>query len=516
MNTGRAAFSNPGWLVRAALFFGLSAATTLYPMWLGRWLWPHGLSAGLENMFWPASAVHVVGLWRLGLGYWPVVALGTFVAQLLASRPWDSSSVNALGNLAETVLAVWALNRWAGGGQPLARVRGVLVFLAVAAFAPLASSIPGVVTLVTKGWIPAEDYGTAVVVWNAANASSIILLGPTLLLLGRTEWRQWRWSGELIAWLVVGLGCGWLAFDAVFDEGGGVNYAFLIFPFVIYAAVQFGVVHTAASLSLFLVFVYATMIRVAPEMTVERMHDALWFIQSYALVLGACGLLLSALTAEHRAAQEALHQEQARRFESSVREERARLEALRYQINPHFLFNSLNAIRALVPADLKTPRESITCLADYLRSTLYREHNDCIPLSEEIDLIGHYLRIQKIRFGDSLQIAIDVDPAAAGSRVPVLLLQPLVENAIIHGFEQSKGIFQLEIRAHQNTARLEIAITNSGVWRSPSPKSSGGVGLSNVRSRLALLYGDAARLDVASGNGRVTVALHLPCTPVST
>jgi two-component system, LytTR family, sensor kinase len=246
------------------------------------------------------------------------------------------------------------------------------------------------------------------------------------------------------------------------------------------------------------------------------MRGSLWFIQSYCLVLGACGLLLAALTAERRQALLSLEQEQVKTVEAVRREERARLEALRYQINPHFLFNSLNAIRALVPADLKTPRESITCLADYLRSTLYHEHHECVPLNEEIRLIEQYFRIQKIRFGDSLQIRIEVDPAAAQIPVPVLLLQPLVENAIIHGFEQSKGVFHIDISAHVNDSHLDIAISNTGVWRPRLSKSSGGVGLSNVRCRLAMLYRDDVRMETLTENGRVKVVLRLPCKLGST
>jgi two-component system LytT family sensor kinase len=181
---------------------------------------------------------------------------------------------------------------------------------------------------------------------------------------------------------------------------------------------------------------------------------------------------------------------------------------LRYQINPHFLFNALNSIRAEMPLTLTKPREMLTDLAKYLRSTLDDSESDTIPLREEIGSVGNYLAIEQKRFGEMLWLSIQVEPAAEEVRVPVFLLQPLVENAIRHGLEGSKEPCDLRIRAALDSSRLKIEVANSGAWKESGERK--GLGLENIRRRLELLYGPAASFVRVPEEGRVCFRIDLP------
>lgn len=498
-------------LPKTAAFLLLSCAATCFPMFLGRWLWPVGLDAGTETVFWPATALHVAGLMRLGPAFWPVPFLGTLAGQLFLDRPIMFSLVNAAGNAAEAFAVAWTLRRLCPGAAvfTLQTVRGVLVFIGLALFAPLASALPGAATLVSNRWIPGSEYWPAVGVWCAANASSILLLTPALVFARRGQFRFRFWTWELCAWLVLGAACSWVAFFAVFRAAGGVNFAFLAFPFVIYAAARFSPATTAAGLAVVMGTIYTAIIHDAPVIPADEVYRALWFIQSCVIVLGATGLLLAAITRERRRSDALARREQRRSLAASLGETRARLQSLTRQLNPHFLFNSLNSIRATLPLDAHTPRQMITDLADYLRLTLETRDRELVPVREEIEACRRYLAIEQHRRGDLLRVAFGIDPDVECAPVPFLVLQPIVENAIRHGFERTSGVFELEVRAARSGSDLRIEVSNTGRWRSTSGERSG-IGLENVRRRLELLHGSAARLEISSRDNRVTVAVIIP------
>ncbi len=492
------------------LFAVASFLSALAPMALGGWLWPNGLSAGTEMLFWPATAINVAGMLRLGLRAWPAVVLGAFFSQLLLGRPWMPSAINSLGNLGEAAAFVAALG-WAGARTaPLGSVRAALVFIVAALFAPLCSSLPGAATLVMQGRLPAEEYLPAVGVWSFANATSIVLIAPFLLLAGRESGRRRRWSRELALWLGFGIVAGWFAFHAVFRAGGGVNQAFLVYPFVLYAALRFGLAETAGALLWVMALMYASVVVHAPAMDPQKVPATLWFLQSYGFVLGASGLLLATLTGSRHEAEARLRAEQEKLFEARRSEERARLDALRYQVEPHFLFNSLNSIRAV---SSEASRDMITELSEYFRSTLVNRDADRVPLGEELRCARHYLSMQQMRHGDALRVEYRIDEAALGMAVPFFVLQPLVENAVRHGFEQSRGEFCLRVSASLVGETLRVEVANTGRWRIASVAGGSGVGMENVRRRLALVYGDEATLRVIKDPGWVRVQLDMPWRP---
>jgi two-component system LytT family sensor kinase len=192
----------------------------------------------------------------------------------------------------------------------------------------------------------------------------------------------------------------------------------------------------------------------------------------------------------------------------------ARMEALQSQINPHFLFNTLNSISSLVRADPDSAREMIVKLGNILRRLL-RKGDSFVPLREELDFLDDYLDIEVARFGrDKLKVVKELDAASLDDLVPNMILQPLVENAVKHGFSSKVESGTIYLRSRRADHYLVIEVEDDGVGM-PSERtrtSSGtGIGMQNVTERLQVVYGDAARITVESQtNQGVLVRLSLP------
>jgi two-component system, LytTR family, sensor kinase len=188
----------------------------------------------------------------------------------------------------------------------------------------------------------------------------------------------------------------------------------------------------------------------------------------------------------------------------------ARLEALRVQLQPHFLFNTLNSVSSLMYRDLEAADTMIARLSDLLRLTLCGGDEREIPLRRELDLLGRYLDIERIRFEERLRVDLDIDAEAETAMVPPFLLQPIVENAVRHAIAARPEGGRLEIAARLDGERLILSVADDGPGL---PEGGGvpGVGLSNTRARLAELYGAAARLDLDdTPGGGLTVTVSLP------
>jgi sensor histidine kinase YesM len=188
----------------------------------------------------------------------------------------------------------------------------------------------------------------------------------------------------------------------------------------------------------------------------------------------------------------------------------AELRALKAQVNPHFLFNSLNSISALTTVDPKRAREMCIRLSDFLRISLRLGEQLSIPFGEELSLTTSYLDVEQIRFGTRLRIQNDFDPASADCEVPPLLVQPLVENAVKHGIASLSDGGEIFMSARVANHRLRFCIENAFDPDAPAMRKSG-FGLVNVRNRLAARYGTTARLDIQVENNVYKVVMTLPC-----
>jgi two-component system LytT family sensor kinase len=226
---------------------------------------------------------------------------------------------------------------------------------------------------------------------------------------------------------------------------------------------------------------------------------------------------------------QALEVERERSLRAEALAHQARLEALRFQLNPHFLFNTLNAISTLV-VEQRTSEAGrmIARLSDFLRLTLERPDADEVPLDDEIEHVRRYLEIEQVRFGDRLAVEIDVAADSRAARVPALVLQPLVENAIRHAISMREDGGRVRIEARRVTTsegvRLHLSVTDDGpgvavgaltgarvAENAHPPHGNGGIGLANTRERLRHHFGPAQRLDLRSVEGGGTsVLLDVP------
>ena len=201
-----------------------------------------------------------------------------------------------------------------------------------------------------------------------------------------------------------------------------------------------------------------------------------------------------------------------RALELQVLAREAELRALRAQIDPHFLFNSLNSISALTVSDPQGARSMCLLLADFLRTSLVLGAKQQIPVSEELRLVEGFLNIEKVRYGKRLSVERSVDPECDGCLVPPLLIQPLVENAIRHGIAPliEGGTVRLDVL--REGPAIEILLENPvDPHASEKVLTGAGLGLENVKSRLARLFPGQANVNVSRDEGRFQVRLRFPC-----
>ena len=189
----------------------------------------------------------------------------------------------------------------------------------------------------------------------------------------------------------------------------------------------------------------------------------------------------------------------------------AEMVALRAQINPHFLFNALNTVAALIRDKPGQAEETVEHLAGLFRDVLTASGHSTIPLRDEMRLVERYLMIEQARFGDALAVEIDLDDSVQSVTIPAFAVQTLVENAVKHGIERKRGGGRVTVAAHRAADRLEISVTDTGVGLAPGTPY--GVGLNNVSDRLALLYADAATLDVSPLDEGTQSHLSIPLDP---
>ncbi len=345
-------------------------------------------------------------------------------------------------------------------------------------------------------------------------------------ILGRLD----RLAAYVGAWLVIGLlisvsvsrqGVDWL--DAiVFVVPTFVAYAFVCLSgFYVCRAMPLAttrppaVAIAAAVAALFGGLLWLTIarawmavLRVAPGASnAAAAGDAQQpFLFSVAVILFLLVLSVHYVALAFEAARDA----ERRQFELQVASREAELRALRAQVNPHFLYNSLNSIGALTTSDPLGARRMCVLLGEFLRNTLKLSAIDRIPLADELGLVDAFIGIEQVRFGSRLAIERHVDPSTLGCRVPPLVLQPLVENAVVHGIA---GLIE------GGTIRITIARTDGGIVlrvenpRDPdvAPRRHGGVGLENVRRRLLAAFPDSARIEAIAAADNFRVELTLPC-----
>jgi signal transduction histidine kinase len=220
--------------------------------------------------------------------------------------------------------------------------------------------------------------------------------------------------------------------------------------------------------------------------------------------------MLAALLA-FQAAYAQLKQQQHLLDTARQREREAQMLALRFQLNPHFLFNTLNAISSLVVTGRVRDAEGmIDRLSSFLRGSLAADPERMVAVEDEFEMLENYLDIESVRFGERLLAAVDLPNELADAQVPPFLLQPLVENAVKYAVAPSRTKVEIAIAARERQGRLELEVSDSGAGGATASGSGTGVGLANVRERLRLSYGADGQMEVEQNPEGFRVILSMP------
>jgi two-component system, LytTR family, sensor kinase len=311
----------------------------------------------------------------------------------------------------------------------------------------------------------------------------------------------------------------WLAARYRFERGRVAQALAVLVP----AGALYSVVAITASFIISDVLIGALLLGVEVPMTIGR--SIVRFLMLYFTL--AASFFFTTVAAwyvyefrrraqEQRSAADALAM-RAAQLEASLA--RANLETLRMQLNPHFLFNTLNSISVLaLKGEGRKVVRMLARLSDLLRLSLESPQQE-VTLAEELEVLDHYVEIERVRFADRLSLVRDVDPAALTAHVPSMLLQPIVENALRHGLGRKPGPGEIRIEAAIRGRRLEIIVRDTGPgFQSGASDGGSGLGLTNTRARLRQLYGDSARLtfwNAEAGGAVVFLALPARHSPTS-
>ncbi len=244
-----------------------------------------------------------------------------------------------------------------------------------------------------------------------------------------------------------------------------------------------------------------------------RVSDTPYFSQDVQLLGSLSGVFAHVLENLHL--QERKLEQEQRARELSLHASKSELKALRAQINPHFLFNALNSIAGLIHRDPAVADRTIEQLADVFRYALRGAESEWAVLDDELDFVRAYLEVERARFGDRLRTDVRMDAAVRGARIPTMIVQTLVENAVKHGASSVRGPASVTVNAHAEGERLVVSVADNGPgFRDAdlpaAPRARGGYGLVNVRQRLDGYFGAGAALAVARTGDLTIVSISLP------
>jgi sensor histidine kinase YesM len=234
------------------------------------------------------------------------------------------------------------------------------------------------------------------------------------------------------------------------------------------------------------------------------------------LLLALAGAVATYATAWHERLAISYFRQARDREQLEARLARAQLQTLKLQLQPHFLFNTLNTITALIGVNPRVAERMVSGLSELLRLSLRNAGEQEVPLSRELELLEHYVEIQQIRFRDRLTVRLEVAPDTMHALVPTFLLQPLVENAIRHGIGPRAAPGHVDVRAYRENGSLHLRVADDGVGVRPRPSepSREGIGLRNTKARLENLYGNEHEFSARGGSdGGFVVDIVIPFRP---
>lgn len=477
------------------------------------WYPPCGLALGLLVLLGPRQA-------------W-LVFLTNFATAWITETPrvpWTAFFFPGLLT-ANYAAAAWLVRRLLGPRLLAGGARGAAVWGGVLALAPLVSAVVGtaVITLARSRHYPvsASEFLLSVRDWWVGDASGLLTVVPAALvfagpwLAGRPG-PEWRPAALGLAALRGAALLGTLLLVLLVPVLREHRAFYLCFLPLVWICVHHGL--RGATLATLSVMVVGLVGMHLAGTTVAYSYVFLLFEVAVAGVGLGLGLVVTHRD-ETEARLAASNAELARlrqleldgKIAAQLGEEKARLEVLRYQLNPHFLYNSLNSIYGLLFENARDAGEMVLRLSDFCRATLTGATDELTTLGAELAALRGYLDVEKVRWGDKLRIEFAVEPGTETVRLPPFLLLPLVENAIKHGGRTSPGVLRLAIRARRVGAGLCLEIANTGAWLPPGARrpDSAGIGLENLRQRLRRYYPDAHAFTTEGTDGWVTARLEL-------
>jgi sensor histidine kinase YesM len=337
----------------------------------------------------------------------------------------------------------------------------------------------------------------ALLVYSAALAHEDLPRERPALALGELFWSS---LGECLIWALLTLGIQWLARRFPFGQGRWLRSAAahlaasLVCAFV--AAVLSGLVAQLVRKDL-------------PKPTLSPNVLLLFFVAKFNSNIFFYWAILTVVLVVNYYRRWRDRELASSQLEAQLA--KTQLQVLKMQLHPHFLFNTLNAISALIHQDVELADRMIARLGDLLRTTLDNANQQEVPFKQELGFIQPYLEIEKARLGPRLTVDLEIDPAVLDALVPNLILQPLVENAIRHGIAARPGPGRIQIRAARENGSLRLVVNDSGPGLRSPPEAIKGIGLANTRARLEKLYGPHQRLDLSSGpDGGLRVDITIP------
>ncbi|MFZ5495047.1 MAG: MASE1 domain-containing protein [Verrucomicrobiota bacterium] len=489
---------------------------------------------GISTSLWyPPCGLALALLVLLGPRYVPVVFLANFATAWLGAAARELWSVIFFPTFLTInyATAAWLVRRWLGPRLLPGGERGTLVFCATIVVPPLVATLVG--TAVATVMNPHPDpfslprFLRSVLDWWIGDATGLLTVVPVAMVFAGPwlEGKPLAASDPLVPRArALGLAAmrgaalvGTLALVLLVPVLREHRAFYLCFLPLIWICVHHGLPGaTLATLSVMLVGGIG--LRLAGT-TVAYSYVFLLFEVAVAGVgLGLGTLVTRRAEAEARLAASNAELARLRQLEfaekvaAQLSEEKARLEVLRYQLNPHFLYNSLNSIYGLLFENARDAGEMVLRLSDFCRTTLTGAADDLPTLRAEIDALRIYLDVEKVRWGDKLQIEFDIAPEAEAVRLPPFLLLPLVENAIKYGSRTSPDVLRLKIRAQPVGRTLHIEVANTGMWLQPevTRPDSTGIGLENLRQRLRRYYPGAHAFSTDASEGWVIAWLEIP------
>jgi hypothetical protein len=448
---------------------------------------------------WTASAIALAGMWIWGRRMWPALFVPLAASAVFSGAPW----IFALLAPATVALSLRGACRWLAAANfdaSFPSLRDTAIFLTRGALFPMLLAGLGTATAMSlAGMVPWKSVPLAGLVYGIAYAAGCAVLTPAILLAAKRRPLAMPWEAALpLVFLALSV---WVSFSGVLPESGAIM-SYVPFPFLIWSAWKGGLPAALAGALITVLAAIAGSGGGGGPFAGATGLAAFVQIETYVAVMATTALLAGS-------AAETMRRENELKLKNAVR--LAESERLKSQLQPHFLFNCLAAIHSLTETNPSTARTGIVTLANLLRASLDNTENEHVTLEEEMRFVTNYLNLQKLRFEDSLTISVEWDRSNAQCRIPPMLLQPLVENALKHGTPKD-GRLSVEVAVYTNGNQLHLRTGNDASDPTENPANwTEGTGLRNLRERLALTYGEAAR--VLTGSPRpgwieVTVCIN--------